>query len=52
MLPKVVPWPKNEVAWGFTSSYYKLGCGLVIDDPAKWDGFKVVKNVFCLSRWR
>ena len=32
----------NEVGWGFTSNYYKLGVGLVIDNPKKWDGFKII----------
>ena len=31
-----------ELPWGMTGDYYKLGVSMVIDDPRKWDGPKIL----------
>ena len=36
------PWPLSDLPWGLTSDYYELGVKMVIDDPRKWEGPKIV----------
>ena len=40
--PKVEPWPLAELPWGLTGDYDRLGVTMVIDDPRKWEGPKIV----------
>jgi hypothetical protein len=40
--PKVEPWPLAELPWGLTGDYDRLGVTMVIDDPHKWEGPKIV----------
>ena len=42
VLPRVDPWPLADLPWGLTGAYYRLGLSMVIDDPRKWEGPKIV----------
>jgi hypothetical protein len=42
VIPKVEPWPLAAQPWGLTSAYNDLGVTMVIDDPHKWDAYKIV----------
>ena len=42
MLPAVSPWPLASLPWGLTGDYAKLGVSMVIDNPLKWEGPKIV----------
>ena len=42
VIPKVEPWPLADLPWGLTGDYYHLGVTMVIDDPHKWEGPKIV----------
>ena len=36
------PWPLADQPWGLTSAYNDLGVRMVIDDPHKWEGHKIL----------
>ena len=42
VVPKVCPWPLAPLPWGLTGDYARLGVSMVIDDPNKWEGPKIV----------
>ena len=42
VIPKVDPWPLADQPWGLTTAYYNLNVTMVIDDPHKWAGPKIV----------
>ena len=42
VIPKVEPWPLASQPWGLTSAFKDLGVTMVIDDPHKWDAYKIV----------
>ena len=42
VIPKVEPWPLADLPWGLTGDYYHLGVTMVIDDPRKWEGPKIL----------
>ena len=43
--PKVPDLPVNDIPWGLTGDFYHLGLKMVIDDPLKWEGCKIVLKV-------
>ena len=43
--PKVPDLPVNDIPWGLTGDFYHLGLKMVIDDPLKWEGCKILLKV-------
>ena len=43
--PKVSPWPLSDLPWGLTGDYFHLGLSMVIDDPTKWHGPRIILKV-------
>jgi hypothetical protein len=41
----VNPWPRNNLPWGFTSDFFKLGATFVAEEPANWDNNKIILNM-------
>ena len=43
--PKVPSWPVSDIPWGLTGDFHSLGLRMVIDNPAKWEGCKILLKV-------
>ena len=43
--PKVPALPVNDIPWGLTGDFHHLGLKMVIDDPLKWEGCKILMKV-------
>jgi len=45
VLPRVEPWPRNNLPWGLTAEFLKLGASLVVEDPADWDRNRIILTI-------
>ena len=50
--PKVPAWPVSDIPWGLTGDFHNLGLKMVIDDPAKWEGCRILLKVGSKSMFK